>query len=110
MPEGGNIHVGTKFHAASNPESDNLRNRSGKVEILIRDDGPGIPEEIKRHLFEPFHSSKKEGHSGLGLSIVRNIIKEICGTITCDTSLQTGTTFIITLPSASEKFTNTSGG
>lgn len=110
MQNGGNIQVDTKFHDTSNPESDRTGVPSGKVEILIRDDGPGIPDEIKRHLFEPFHSSKKEGHSGLGLSIVRNIIKQLGGSITCETPLQTGTTFSIMLPTASEPCTNNFGG
>ncbi len=110
MLKGGNIHIDTKFHAASSPESDNIGNQSGTIDIFIRDDGPGIPEEVKRHLFEPLHSSKKEGHSGLGLSIVRNIIKELGGNIACETSPRAGTTFTITLPAAPEKFTNDLGG
>jgi signal transduction histidine kinase len=110
ISEGGNIYVATMFHAASNAEPDSTVNQSSKIDIVIRDDGPGISEEIKRHLFEPFHSSKKEGHSGLGLSIVRNIIKKIGGDITCETSPETGTAFTVTLPTTTEKRTNNPGG
>ena len=101
MPEGGNILVSTR----TNHAADDGGTPPASVEILIRDDGPGIPENIRQHLFEPFHSSKKDGHSGLGLSIVRNIVKELGGTIACNTSPKTGTTFKITLPAASKEFT-----
>ncbi|MDX1740672.1 MAG: sensor histidine kinase, partial [Rhodothermales bacterium] len=49
-----------------------VKNSSGYL-ILIKDNGPGIPEEVKDKIFEPFYSSK-EGGTGLGLSISRKIV------------------------------------
>ena len=41
--------------------------------VAVRDNGPGIPEDIRQHLFEPFVTSKTSG-SGLGLSLVAKIV------------------------------------
>jgi len=68
------------------------------VEITIRDDGSGVPDSVKSKLFEPFVSSKGEGHAGLGLSIAYNIIRELNGTTSCESDETTGTTFKIILP------------
>lgn len=59
----------------------------GLVEITIQDNGPGIPSHIKERLFEPYNSSKTGTcNSGLGLSIVHSIVREMQGRITCDSS------------------------
>ncbi|PPR16803.1 MAG: Nitrogen regulation protein NR(II) [Alphaproteobacteria bacterium MarineAlpha9_Bin3] len=58
------------------------------IYVQIKDDGPGIPESIKHHLFEPFVSSKHRG-SGLGLSIVSSIIEEHGGIIEVNSSINT---------------------
>jgi signal transduction histidine kinase len=68
------------------------------VETTIRDDGSGIPDAIKSRLFEPFVTSKGEGHAGLGLSISHDIIRELDGTMSCQSDEMSGTTFTITLP------------
>jgi nitrogen-specific signal transduction histidine kinase len=69
------------------------------VEILIRDNGPGIPDRVLRHLFKPVASSKGGKHSGLGLSITRNLVKDAHGIIHCRSSSD-GTEFQILLPGA----------
>jgi len=99
MPEGGNLHISTR-HASNNLLHD-INGDSGYVEVLISDDGPGIPNTIKSRLFEPFVTSKGEGHAGLGLSIVYNIVQELRGTITCESEERRGTSFKIVLPIAS---------
>ena len=67
--------------------------RDGKVFIVFRDDGPGIPEEIADKLFAPYVSTKEEGW-GLGLSIVKKIVEDHGGKIyTVDRN-----TFVIELP------------
>ena len=48
--------------------------RDDRVQVTIRDTGCGIPEEIKPHLFQPFHTSKGEKHHGLGLFISRELL------------------------------------
>jgi signal transduction histidine kinase/HD-like signal output (HDOD) protein len=102
LPQGGNLYISTR-HASNNLGDKVLQDMGGNlgyVEITIRDDGPGIPDTLKSRLFEPFISSKGEGHAGLGLSIVYNIVKELKGTITCKSDSKKGTSFKIVLPIA----------
>lgn len=67
----------------------------GRVNIAIQDNGPGMPQEIADSLFIPF-KTKKEGGTGLGLTITKKIIDLHGGTILCETSSD-GTRFSITL-------------
>ena len=57
-----------------------------------------MPKELRAHLFEPFVSSKGEGHAGLGLSITYSIVKELEGLITYESKEGKGTAFRIFLP------------
>ena len=66
-------------------------------EICVADDGPGIPAEILPDLFTPVQSTKGEGHAGLGLTIVKNLVNEMQGSISCRSS-DKGTSFHILLP------------
>ncbi len=54
------------------------------LEITVSDNGPGIPEELRPHLFEPFVTTKAGG-TGLGLALVAKIIGDHGGTIECET-------------------------
>jgi signal transduction histidine kinase/HD-like signal output (HDOD) protein len=102
MPDGGNLHIRTR-HVSSRlggALSDSDHEYPGYVEITISDDGPGIADEIKTRLFEPYASTKRGNHSGLGLSIVHNIIQTLKGTISCESEPGDGTTFRIGLPTA----------
>jgi two-component system nitrogen regulation sensor histidine kinase GlnL len=69
--------------------------------VAIRDNGPGIPEDILPHLFEPFVTSKSSG-SGLGLSLVAKIIGDHGGLIEVD-SRPGRTEFRLHLPVVTEK-------
>ena len=69
------------------------------MELEISDTGPGIPEHLRERLFMPVSSTKGEGHSGLGLSIVKQLIDDMEGIVACRTS-QEGTTFRILFPAA----------
>jgi signal transduction histidine kinase len=70
-----------------------------EVEILVSDNGPGIAAQDLKKIFDPFYTSKDVGKgSGLGLFIVHDIIASHGGTITVDSRLDEGTTFIIWLP------------
>jgi len=72
---------------------------SGDVEIHIKDNGPGIPQEIQAKIFEPFFTTKAAGKgTGLGLSVSYGIVKEHKGEITLHSEAGLGTEFIITLP------------
>jgi GAF domain-containing protein len=78
------------------------KNRGDKVEICIRDNGTGIPTEIKEKIFNPFFTTKPAGEgTGLGLSISHDIIvKQHGGTIDVDTAPGVFTEFKIVLPRA----------
>ncbi len=100
MPKGGNIHISTRYvsNRLEGQLTQTMKKDSGQVEITIRDDGPGISDSVKSRLFEPFVSTKKDGHAGLGLSIAYSIVRQVQGNIVCESSDQPGTTFKITLP------------
>ncbi|HAD24556.1 MAG TPA: two-component sensor histidine kinase [Alphaproteobacteria bacterium] len=66
------------------------------LEVCIKDNGPGIPEDIKAHMFDPFVSTKPNG-TGLGLSLVAKIIGDHGGVITCESEPR-HTVFRILLP------------
>ncbi|MEL6224784.1 MAG: ATP-binding protein [Cyanobacteria bacterium J06627_8] len=70
------------------------------VQISVRDNGPGIPEEIQRSIFDPFFTTKPVGQgTGLGMSISYQIIVERHqGRLTCRSTPGEGTEFIIEIP------------
>lgn len=69
------------------------------VAVSISDNGPGMPESVAQHVFEPFYSTKAEGEgTGLGLSICHGIVKEHGGSMTVEPGLGTGATFTVELP------------
>lgn len=74
-----------------------------EVEIVVLDDGPGIPDAIRLQLYEPCITTKGEGHSGLGLSIVQQIVKELGGKITCESTRWKGTAFKVAFPLPGKK-------
>lgn len=89
MPDAGELCIATR---------DNI-NQDGQVfvEIMLHDSGPGIPPAVMAQLFEPIQSSKGGQHAGLGLAIVRSLIKQMKGHIMCQSS-SSGTSFRILLP------------
>jgi signal transduction histidine kinase len=80
-----------------------IRSRLGRdgrtVVTQVADNGCGIPAENIKKIFEPFFTTKSgSGGTGLGLSITYGLVKEIGGEIDIQSTVGTGTTFIITLP------------
>ena len=74
-----------------------------KFEFIVSDTGIGMSEEFAEHIFEPFTQEHAENRSsyqgtGLGMSIVKNLINKMKGTITLETKQGEGSTFTITLP------------
>ena len=70
-----------------------------QVRVRIRDNGPGIPSEIKHKIFDPFFTTKPVGQgTGLGLSICYQIVEKHQGQIEVISQPDQGTEFIITLP------------
>ena len=76
-----------------------------RVELSVRDDGPGIPPEAKARVFERFYRadkarSRNQGGTGLGLAIVKNVVQAHGGDIRVESTPGSGTEFFITLPAA----------
>ena len=70
-----------------------------RVAIVVADDGPGIPEDVRASIFDPFYTTKRHG-TGLGLAVTRSIIDAHEGTIRCEAADGGGTRFTIDLPIA----------
>jgi len=71
----------------------------GEIKISVKDNGPGISSSIKDKIFQPFFTTKPTGSgTGLGLSLSYDIVKAHGGAITVESTEQSGTEFIITIP------------
>jgi len=99
MPGGGLVRVQTRYVPVllDGPESGQPM-EGDKVHISIADNGPGLGAELKAGLFLPIDSGIADQQPGLGLSIVNSLVRELNGTITCDSSETNGTLFTIILP------------
>ncbi|MFA5181555.1 MAG: HDOD domain-containing protein [Syntrophales bacterium] len=100
MDQGGNIFIETvsvpRIGAGNGARKQ--ENDSREIRIMIRDDGPGIDPAVIAKLFEPCVSTKGKGHSGIGLSVVYQLMRDQGGAVTCDSAPGKGATFILTLP------------
>lgn len=91
MPEGGSIRVG-------------LTVEGSVAAITIADTGPGMSEETRVRIFEPFYTTKPAGSgTGLGMAITYGIIQGHHGDIAVESALGRGTSFTITLPLIEEE-------
>lgn len=93
MQQGGLILIKLAFDPATN-----------MVELVVRDNGCGMPPDVMRRIFDPFYSTKAgpdasgKGGTGLGLSMCRDIIEAHNGRIRVDSSVGKGTAFTLKLP------------
>ncbi|MBL0889706.1 MAG: PAS domain-containing protein [Gemmatimonadaceae bacterium] len=95
---GGHVFVNVLRHTHDG-DSRNHRAIAGELlAITVTDDGPGVPEDLRGRLFEPFVSGKASG-SGLGLPVVHRAVEAHRGLVTVD-HLPKGTRFTIVLPTA----------
>src|SRR5256714_3575818 len=72
------------------------------VSLRVSDNGPGIPDELQRRLFEPF-ATGRVGGTGLGLAIVQRAVEAHRGLVLVDSTAGRGTTFTIYFPAARRK-------
>ena len=71
--------------------------RMNRLRFDFIDNGPGIPDEVKTRLFQPFATSGKKGGTGLGLAMVKQIAEEHHGKVTFKSSPE-GTKFSLVIP------------
>lgn len=76
-----------------------VKEQNGDAVIQIHDDGPGVPQDVAEHIFEPFYTSKVDGN-GLGLLSVRNCAQEHGGKVGLVPSKLGGAAFELRLPRA----------
>ena len=101
MPEGGTLRIETASRV--------WQSNRNWIEVLINDSGPGLPEKVLADLFQPTQTTKGEGHSGLGLSIVKQLVDDMDGVISCRTGTE-GTGFRILLPAVDGVGANAEAG
>ena len=98
MPGGGVITIRT----AIAPPSRSGPSTGGTVRISIADTGEGMPPEVRERIFEPFFTTGANGDvaglAGLGLCVTAGVIAQSGGTISVDSRVGHGTTFVIELP------------
>jgi two-component system nitrogen regulation sensor histidine kinase GlnL len=77
----------------------NAQGERTKVPVLVTvaDNGPGLPNDLEGHLFEPFVSGKEAG-TGLGLALVARYISEMGGNVSCESNSGKGASFHIQMP------------
>lgn len=76
--------------------------QDGHVNLLVKDNGPGIPAESLKQIFEPFYTTKEQG-TGLGLYVTRQLVEKNRGKITVTSKPGGGTGFLLRFPRAAEK-------
>ena len=90
-PEGGHVELILRNEPEGSDDPDSI--------FIIHDDGIGMSEEFQRHMFEPFSQERRAGYggtgSGLGLSIVEQLVTLMGGTIAVESGRNKGTTFTV---------------
>lgn len=75
------------------------RAQTDGIEVVIEDDGPGVPEALQSRIWEPFVSGKSQG-TGLGLAIVRSVVERHGGTVSLEAPATGGARFRVYFPAA----------
>ncbi|MBQ8359085.1 MAG: two-component sensor histidine kinase, partial [Oscillospiraceae bacterium] len=97
------VENGIKYNVPGGKLSVTLTRQEDNAVIMVKDTGVGIPKESVGHVFERFYRvdkarSRKSGGSGLGLSIVRNMVERNGGKILVESKVGEGSTFTLIFP------------
>lgn len=84
MPKGGNIFI-------------HIKSKNNHIKVIVEDEGGGIPENLKKKIWDPFFTTKEEG-TGLGLGIVRNIVESHGGSVKLSNRTAGGAKVTVDLP------------
>jgi len=95
--EGGELRLSTAFRPGMKLAVAGGGERiSLPLEVCVHDEGHGVPEDLRPHIFDPFITSKSSGR-GLGLALVAKIVRDHGGVVEC-IARERGTTFRVLLP------------
>jgi len=92
-----NIIQNSVVHGKASKIEIKMQEKEQTCEIRIEDNGIGIPDEVKKNIFEEGFKFGEKGHTGLGLFIVKNAIKNYGGNIRVEDNIPNGTVFILEL-------------
>lgn len=93
-PERGAVTVRTQYHVPDPL----LGQQPPHAELFVIDNGPGIPGDRQKWIFEPFHTTKGNKGTGLGLAVTKRIVEEHCGRIWVESQEGRGCTFRLVIP------------
>ncbi len=96
MKDGGTIQIEAQNAVVAEGELVHVKG-GDYLKIFVRDEGPGIPEDIREKIFDPYFTTKRRG-SGLGLTTTYTIMKSHRGNIFLESETGVGTTFVLFLP------------
>ncbi len=103
MQDGGQIRVTVlPLSRTSHAPPDDLDPSGDYVVLEVTDTGVGMDESAQQHIFEPYFTTKEQG-TGLGLSTVREIVRQCRGAITVESSLGHGSTITLFIPRTNER-------
>ena len=97
------VENGIKYNHAGGSVHVTVRHTQDEAELLVEDTGMGIPQDAIEHIFERFYRvdkarSRQAGGSGLGLSIVHELVERNFGTIEVSSKEEEGTKFTVRMP------------
>jgi signal transduction histidine kinase len=90
LPPGSRVTTSTADHIH--------RDGHPHTQLCVADNGPGLPADVMASLFQPLGGARRAGHSGLGLSIVHDLVTRLNGHIDCQSLTGSGARFSILLP------------
>lgn len=97
-----NLLENARRYAGTGVEVQVRRRADGGADVVVADQGPGVPEHLRERIFEPFFRmpghAEREGGVGLGLSLVRQIAERHGGRVRCEPRDGGGSRFVISLP------------